>query len=148
MKRILVGLDGTTDDEFTLDWAAHHAHETGGCLTAVHVVPRPVLWTIAAAQVDSATYLDDLRAHFEHNVLDPLRKRRLSIQFLLHIGDPADVLAALATRVRAELIVIGGADHNVMHDIIFGRIERRLERRTEVPLVVVPSTRSDVHVLH
>jgi hypothetical protein len=30
------------------------------------------------------------------------------------------VLAALAQKVRAELLVIGGADHSVAHDVLFG----------------------------
>ena len=148
MKRILVGLDGTSDDGHTLGWAAQHAQETHASLTVVHVVPRSSLWTIAAAQVDSTSYLDDLRTHFEHNVLDAFRGGGLAINFRLEFGDPSDVLAGLAQRVRAELIVIGGADHSVLHDILFGRFERRLERRTEVPLVVVPATRSKLHVVH
>jgi nucleotide-binding universal stress UspA family protein len=147
MKRILVGLDGTVDDTRTLAWAADHAQETHASLTVVHVVPRSSLWTIAAAQVDSTSYLADLREHFEHDVLDPYRCRGLLVNFRLEFGDPSDALAGLAQRVQAELIVIGGADHTVLHDILFGRFERRLERRTEVPLVVVPATRSKLHVL-
>ena len=107
MNRIIVGLEGTDRDRELLEWVADFAYETGVHVIAAHFVPRSVLWMIAGAEIDSANYLDELRAHFDGDVLAPLRARIGNAHLHIQIGEPAHELDALARRSAADLIAIG-----------------------------------------
>jgi len=138
MNRIIVGLDGTDRDHEILDWVGDFAYDTGVHVIAAHFVSRSVLWMIAGAQIDSANYLQQLRDHFDGDLLAPLRARIGSAHVHVQIGDPAHELAALARRTAADLIAIGAPAHTAVHDIVFGSLERRLVHESTVPLLTIP----------
>jgi nucleotide-binding universal stress UspA family protein len=147
MKRIVVGLDGTPKDECVARWVADLADDLGAHIIAVHVVPRPTLWMIAGAQVDSATYVAELREHFEATTLVALRRADPSLVFHLAIGDPAHELARIAWRCDADLVAVGASSHTQMHDVVFGGLERRLVHVTEIPVVAIPRRVRSVHLV-
>src|SRR5690348_4851546 len=120
MKRIVVGLDGTTKDESVVQWVAQLAEEVGAHLIAAHIVPKATVWMIAGAQVDSARYLDELREHLEATTLVPLRRVDPYLAFHIDIGDPAHELAVVARRCDADLIAVGASSHTALHDVVFG----------------------------
>jgi nucleotide-binding universal stress UspA family protein len=138
MHRIIVGLDGTDRDHEILEWVGDFAYDTGVHVIAAHFVARSVLWMIAGAQIDSANYLSELRAHFERDVLPALRARIGATHLHVQIGDPAHELAALARRSAADLIAIGAPAHGAVHDMVFGGVERRLVHEASVPLLTIP----------
>jgi nucleotide-binding universal stress UspA family protein len=138
MRRIVVGLDATERDREVVHWVADFALDTGAQVIAAHFVSRASVWMIAGVQIDSAAYLDGLRAHFEEGVLRRLRTRIGRVQLHVAVGEPAHELAALAGRVDADLIAIGAPEHNAVHDVVFGSFERRLVHCAEVPVVTIP----------
>jgi len=148
MKRIVVGLDATSKDESLVHWVADAAGEMGAHIIAVHVVPRPTLWMIAGAQVDSARYLEELRAHLEATTLVPLRRADPFLAFHLAVGDPAHELSVIADRCDADLIAVGVSSHTAVHDVMFGGMERRLVHVTDVPVVSVPRRARSLRLLH
>jgi hypothetical protein len=54
----------------------------------------------------------------------------------------ADEVANFARRVNADLIVVGGADHSALHDVMFGGFARRLgnARLQHHPRIAMQST--------
>jgi nucleotide-binding universal stress UspA family protein len=138
MKRIIVGLDGTEKDHDVVSWAADFVRDTGAQVVAAHFVPRPSLWIIAGAQIDSGKYLEELRRHFEDHVLGPMKARLGDVRLYVDIGDPAHELALLAQHTDADLIAVGARAHGAVHDVVFGNLERRIVHEARVPVVTVP----------
>ena len=148
MNRIVVGLDGTPKDRPLVSWIADFSDEVGARIIAAHFVPSATVWMVAGAQVDSAAYLEELRDYFERDVVGPLRVRDPLLHVHIHIGDPAHELAALARHSKADLIALGARDHTVLHDVVFGNIERRLMHLSEIPVLTVPYRAPALHVVH
>jgi nucleotide-binding universal stress UspA family protein len=139
MKRIVIGLDGTQKDHGIVAWIGDFATEVGAQVIAAHFVPRASVWMIAGAQIDCDAYFDELREHFDDDVLVPLQARIGAVPVHVQAGDPARELAAIAHRSAADLIAIGAPDHTAVHDVVFGSGERRLLHLADVPVISVPS---------
>jgi nucleotide-binding universal stress UspA family protein len=148
MNRLLVAFDGTPDDHGLADWAADFVDDVGVHIVASHFIPRATVWMIAGAQVNSAEYIDELRQHFERDVLPALRDRDPLLHLHIQIGDPAREIAALARSCSADLIAIAGHNHSALRDAVFGGIEHQLTHLSTVPVVVVPARASYFHSAH
>jgi nucleotide-binding universal stress UspA family protein len=138
--RIVVGVSATPRDTAVGEWLARFAGGLQAQVTVVHVVPRTTLWLVSSVQADSDAYLAKIREHFEAGIVRQLRAHDLSVALRIVRGDPAHELAQIASRVEADLIVIGGPDHTALHDAI-SSIARRLEHSSDVPVVVVPTAK-------
>jgi nucleotide-binding universal stress UspA family protein len=148
VKRIVIGLRGTESDLHVVEWVGDLADEMGVHVVAAHFVPRTTLWVIAGAQLDSAPYLDEIRAHFETGPVARLRRVAPSVHLHVDLGDPAHELAALARTSDAGMIAIGTPDHSALHDAVFGSVAYRLMHLTDVPVVAVPRPVRALTVLH
>jgi nucleotide-binding universal stress UspA family protein len=138
MKRIVIGLEGRARDRQVVAWVADYATDDRASFIAVHAVPRATIWMLAGAQTNSDAYLNELRVSFDFDVLAPLHALDCSVRLEVRVGDPAHELAATAQRWLADAIVIGGGDHGVLHDVVFGNLERRLVRLSDVPVITIP----------
>ena len=146
VTQMMMGLDGSAHDHVIADWVARFtSNHAGDHVIGVHVVPRTILWMIAGAQADSNRYVQAVRSRIQHQVMTPLSSMGVSNELRVAIGDPARQLAVLAYSTGADLIVIGGPDHGTLHDVVLGDTARRLERRADVPVVVVPLSTHHAH---
>jgi nucleotide-binding universal stress UspA family protein len=145
MKRIVVGLDLTPTSDVVVEWVERFAADTGVQVIVVHAAPRTLLWVLSSVQADFTIYLNNVRAQLEHDVIDRLRNKGISAELLVPRGDAAHELAKVAARVDADMIVIGGAHHIALHDVVFGGTARHLERLTRLPVVVVPLKTASAH---
>jgi nucleotide-binding universal stress UspA family protein len=148
MNRIVVGLDGTPKDRPLVNWITDFADEVGARVIPAHFVPSATVWMVAGAQVDCTAYLEELRGYFERDVLRPLQDRDPLLHMHIHIGDPAHELATLALHSDADLIAIGARDHSMLHDVVFGNLERQLMHRSDIPVLTVPCRARTLHVVH
>jgi len=142
---IVVGVDATLHDRPIVEWISNYAAKHHNHVIAAHVVARTTLWLIAGAQADSTRYLETIRDQLERHVIAPLRANGISAELRLALGDPAQQLADIAVRSHAELLVLGGPEHSALHDVVLGGIIRRLEHRSDIPVVVVPRCGSRIH---
>ena len=94
---------------------------------------------VAGAQVNAGAYIEELREHFDNDVLTLLRERDPLLHLHIHVGDPARELASLAQHSAANVIAIGARDHTILHDVVFGNIERRLAHLSSIPILTVPN---------
>ena len=147
MYRIVVGLDGSQKDRPLVHWTAEFADHVGAQVIVAHFVPRATVWMVAGAQLDSAQYIEELRDYFEREIIDPLRARDPLLHMHIQVGDPAHELAALARRSAADLIALGTRDHGILHDVVFGNVERNLRHRSDVPVVTVPYRTPNLHLV-
>jgi nucleotide-binding universal stress UspA family protein len=145
MKRIVAGCETRADAASLVEWIERFAADVPIEVLVVHVEPRVGLLMVSSVQANSDTYLRGLRRAYSRDVIGHLRDRGVSAQLEVVRGDPAHELAAAARRFRADLIVIGGARHNALHDMVLGSLERRLEHRVDIPLVVVPLHTASLH---
>ena len=148
MNRIVVGLDGTPKDHPLVNWVAAFADDVGAHVIAAHFVPSATVWMVAGAQVNAGAYVEELREHFEHDVLAPLRERDPMLHLHINVGDPARELASLAEGSAADVIAIGSRDHTVLHDVVFGNMERHLAHLSEIPILTVPYRATKCHTVH
>jgi nucleotide-binding universal stress UspA family protein len=80
-------------------------------------------------------------------VLEPLRRRGVRAKLEVEVGDTAELLLEAAHETQADLIAIGGPQHSRFHDAIvgkmFGSTASKLAHITDVPMVVMPTLRSE-----
>lgn len=139
VQPLLVGISDGPGDAETLDWSARYAGATGAPITVAHIVPRSVIWGMAAAQANSDTYIAERCEHFERELVRPLRLRGLHVDLRVELGDPAERLARICAEIDAELIVVGTRDHGALRDKLFRHFDKKLRDKTAVPVVVVPT---------
>ncbi len=145
MKRIVLGLDINPRSDALVEWIERFAADTGVHVIVVHAAPRTLLWVLSSLQADFTRYLNTVRTELEHDVIERLRNKGISSELIVTRGDPAHALARTATRTDADMIVIGGADHGALHDVVFGGTARHLQHLTDVPVVVVPLKATSAH---
>jgi nucleotide-binding universal stress UspA family protein len=99
------------------------------------------MWVVAGMQLDCTQYVRDFRSRLIHDVVGPLKVRGIDTTLDVAVGDPARVLAEVARRSGAGLILIGATAHAPMREMLAGNVGHQLERIVHVPLVVVPASR-------
>lgn len=137
-RTIVVGVDGTDASNAAVAWAAAYASSSGIHVLAVHAVPEPWLWGVAALQIDSDPLIATRRSLLLGRWTEPLRDAGVDVSTHLHVGDPTAELLGAAHRVDAELIVIGARRHSALHDLAERGTAHKLPDLSEVPVVVVP----------
>ncbi|GGC99060.1 hypothetical protein GCM10011512_27470 [Tersicoccus solisilvae] len=88
-----------------------------------------------------------LRALLEARVAALRADRGLDPALRLLPGDPADALAAVASAVDAQLIVVGTADRSFragVREFVEGSVATHLAHRQSVPVLVVPTSAARV----
>ena len=138
MKRILLGVDDPVEARELVEWSARLATELHAGVTVVHAVHRSEMWFVAGVQLDCVRYMRAARDRVDTDVVAPLRNLGVPADLRVEPGDPAHRLAEIAHKTGAEMIVIG-AGHSALHDLIAGGVEHRLARLVDIPLVVVPT---------
>lgn len=123
--RLIVGLDGSDASGEALEWAADLAARMQGRVIAVHAIDP-------AAPVDRAA----VETAFVEEWCRPLRQRHVQHVTVLEDGPPEVVLAAVARRVGADLVVIGRRRPG---DPAATGVAQRLARCCPAPVVLTPS---------
>ena len=126
-RRVIVGYDGSAGSRAALEHAAATAGAEG-CVFVVHAFPQPPRWLgepyyqrrLDAALAKAESTMSELRVG-EGGPLD-----RVAWEPEIIAGDPATVLASVASARRAHEIVVGT-----------GRVARSLARLAESPVTVI-----------
>ncbi|HEV2370016.1 MAG TPA: universal stress protein, partial [Acidimicrobiales bacterium] len=106
IKRILVGVDGSSYSRAALEWAASLASATGAEVVAVHAVG--LLEQLEGdAPVPAQSHRDEIRHLFERQWCAPLDAAGVRSRRVLRDGPPVLALRAAADEVDADLVVVG-----------------------------------------
>ncbi|WP_116952882.1 universal stress protein [Jiangella endophytica] len=137
---IVVGVDGSPDSGFALDWATAEARLRGAPLYAVYGLWMPM----AAVPFGGAAVLppsDELRA-YATQVLDAARQRAketapdLDVDTFLVLRPPAQALLDVAK--DAGLVVAGTRGLGAIGSLVLGSVSSRVAAHAGCPAVVVP----------
>lgn len=145
LKRILVGTDFSRPASHAVVRAALLATEHSAKLEIVHVTPRLDRAAVKGLDVDRSvrTGPDPVTEQHLEETRALVRKHGVAATIKLLKGGAAATLASEATRLSADLIVVGCRGERSFKDALIGTTaERLLERWTGDTLVVKNAPRS------
>ena len=139
--KILVPVDGSAYTKHMLAYLVAHDEWLGGAheYTLLHVVqavpPR------AAAVIDREALKDYYAAEGE-KVLKPLRtffgkQRDLKVDFQVKVGHGAEVIAALATKGKYAMIMMGSHGHSSLGNLVMGSVATQVMAHCKTPVLLI-----------
>jgi nucleotide-binding universal stress UspA family protein len=132
-RSLLVPVDLTPVSDRVLARLAHLPLAEDARVTLLHVVPGSIHARDRPAAESDANKA--LAAELRH-----LRKslpRSVTLEAIVRVGAPAKEIAAAASRVKAELIVVGRGGGRALRDAFLGSTAERIVRRAQLPVLVV-----------
>lgn len=144
---ILVAVDGSEASKYAVSEAIRIAKLSGGKLTAVHVLDQSAAFTYAGAC--DPHLLTDTARQVGHRFLDEARAKMQALDVVgdseiietQGIGeDVASCLARCASRLRAELVVMGTHGRRGMRRMVIGSVAERFLRQSTCPVLLIRET--------
>ena len=138
--KILVPVDGSPFTKRMLAYLAAHDEWLGGShsYTMLHVAPA--VPPRAAAVLDKAT-LAGYYAEESEKVFKPIRafftKQKIDAEFVAKVGPAADTIAALATKGKFDLLMLGSHGHGALGNLVLGSVTTRVMANCGVPVLVI-----------
>lgn len=137
---IVVGTDGSAGAEAAFSMAAQLAERDDARLVVVHVQEFLVggRGGVYPAHVDE----DRIKARIR-GAVEELNARGVKTDLEIDeipYGGPAHVIADVAQKAGADLIVVGSKGHNVMSQVVLGSVPTRLLHVAHRPVLVVPAS--------
>jgi nucleotide-binding universal stress UspA family protein len=138
IRRILLATDLSSDSRSALDYTVSLAGEHTSEIVLVHVIePLPR----GAARWFEPSRLLEQYAEDARNKLQHLERQALALnprcRSELHFGVASQVIADLAKKLEADLIVVSAQRRMGMFDMVLGDLAGRLVRRTACPVLAV-----------
>jgi nucleotide-binding universal stress UspA family protein len=142
LKKILVGLDGSTGSARALDWAIELAKPLDAEILAVHVAEllTPSALGLGLAPIDLPdNWMDELRKQFENEWTAPLKLAGVKYRTIFEAGPPAPTLIAIARDQHPDLIVTGSRGLGGFGELLLGSVSHELVLHAQLPVVVIPA---------
>lgn len=162
MKTILVGYDGSEASDRALGRAAEIAEAFGAQLIVASVasfadvtVPAPAYDPVAPMMMqpsgpiavpvpvrpeDGAEQQPDpeqvARRHLEE-ARRALAQRKVDVDYVSEVGDPAERLLEVSERRSADLIVVGSGEHGFLERLLGRGVEATVARRADRDVLLV-----------
>ena len=137
-KTVVLGLDGSPDSARAVPYATELAGQDGR-IVAVHV--RELLLGRAGGQPMAANE-DEIEADVRQTV-DEIKATGVSATLKIvstASHGPAHELAEIASRERADVIVVGTRGHRQIAGLLLGSVTQRLLHVAPCPVLAVPPT--------
>jgi universal stress protein F len=136
--KILVGVDGSPREPKVLDAAIALAKDRGGKIYLARAMMVPVsiptaVWTLQGE--DFAQFLVE-HGNQELSVTAEKVPSELRADMITRLGQPADVLIALAEELDADLVVIGSHGYGGI-DRVLGTTAAKVVNRAKCSVLVV-----------
>ncbi|HEX7798100.1 MAG TPA: universal stress protein [Vicinamibacterales bacterium] len=143
-QSILSAVDFSPQSSAALQMAAELARQSGGHLKALYVEDASVSLGAAAAGYDKTLLRKSNLNQLERLVDRIARSTSLppdawSVESL--VGEPATAIVNFATRMSADLIVMGTNGRRGPAKLFFGSVAQAVLRRTSTPVLVVARSR-------
>jgi len=136
-KTIVLALDGSESSDRALGHATMLAKEQGSSVRVVHVIE------IFAGRGGGVAHLDEdeIKTKIEQQTAG-LVDAGIAAELEFHsamAGGPAHVIAGVAERSNADLIITGTRGHTAVAGVLLGSVAHRLLHLAHCPLLVIPS---------
>ena len=135
-KRILVPLEHSSYDDAILDHVRSLARLCGSALLLVHVADGFMARNQKNLNLRESEEMREDRAYLTRT-RESLEADGFKVEALLAAGDPAQEIAAAASREHCDLIAMATHGHRGLGDIIHGTTANALRHLTEIPILMV-----------
>ncbi len=144
IKRIVVGVYGSTQAAAALKWAVRIAKGMGSQITAVYAIHLPVYLAPEYGvpfQFDQ-DWRDEMRTEFEDKWCKPLRASGVFYRTVMEDGRPASVIMAVADRENADIVIVGKRGRGAAAELLLGSVSHELVLNSKRPVLISPDTSS------
>jgi nucleotide-binding universal stress UspA family protein len=136
-NKIVLALDGSPESLAAIPYARELVQREGGSIEAIHV--RELLMGRAGDQTLNAN--EDEMAASVRRAVDELAQAGVSVTLDVAsaaAGGPAQVIADLARRSQADVIVVGTRGRGQVAGLLLGSVTQRLLHLAHCPVLAVP----------
>jgi nucleotide-binding universal stress UspA family protein len=141
LRRLVIGVDGSTAADAAVAWAAGVATLTGARCDVVAVAEDDPVFPLGPAAAVTAAGEEDaperLRAVTEQ-ASGALRDVGVACDVTVRRGPAADTLIGVARDCGADLLVVGSSGHGSAGNPLLGSVSRQAAHDAGLPVVVVP----------
>jgi nucleotide-binding universal stress UspA family protein len=140
--RIVVGVDGSEHSEAAIKWAVRMAKGMGSEVVAVFAVAPPVYFDggfmapVVPPQLDEE-WRAGMKSEFERRWCKGLREAGVGYRTIMEDGRPASVIAQVADRVNADVIVVGRRGRGGVAELVLGSVSHELVLHSKRPILVI-----------
>ena len=145
-KTIVVGVDGSDQATSALDWAIGYARPLDAEIVAVFAIPPPTnIGWYGYETVPPSLDLEwraQMRSEMEQMWCRALRESGLPHRMAMEDGRPARVIATVADREDADLVVVGRRGRGGVAELLLGSVSHELTHHCDRPVMVVSRSKS------
>ena len=139
IRRIAIGVDGSESSAAAIKWAIRLATATSAQVIAVYAVDIPVYFP---EPEELPFVLDDewragMKSEFEDKWCKPLKVAGVRYRTVMEDGRAATVIAAVAEREKADIIVVGRRGRGGVAELLLGSTSHELVLHSREPVLVV-----------
>ena len=137
--RIAVGVDGSESSAAALKWAIRLAKGMGSQVIAIYALDIPVY---LLEPYDIPIQFDDdwraaMKSDFENKWCKPLKIAGVKYRTVMEEGRAATVIAEVAERENADVIVVGRRGRGGVAELLLGSASHELVLHSRRPVMVV-----------
>jgi nucleotide-binding universal stress UspA family protein len=142
LKTILVPTDFSKSSLNALRYAAAFSRQTGATLILAHVVPLklfPIDYFITPAPDEDENLLRQAKARekLEEWAAEIARETGVATRPVVAVGSAVEEICAMATREKADLVIIATHGASSMRAALIGSVAERVIRHATRPVLVV-----------
>jgi len=139
IRRIAIGVDGSESSAAAIKWAIRLAKATGSQAIAVYAIDIPVYFP---EPEELPFVLDDnwragMKSEFEDKWCKPLKVAGIRYRAVMEDGRAASVIADVAERENADIIVVGRRGRGGVAELLLGSTSHELVLHSKQPVLVV-----------
>jgi len=147
---LVCGVSAEDSSEAAIEYAAELAARLEASLTLLHartlsVTRLPDTATTAGEYIDAMAKIEETAAQELLHDRVPLAQAAPHVDPAFAVGGPVRRLQEAAYREHAGLLVVGSRRHGALRSFVAGSVSGRLAAHSQVPVVIVPSTRPREH---
>ncbi|AEH61198.1 UspA domain protein [Methanosalsum zhilinae DSM 4017] len=130
-KKIVIATDGSDNSKYAVETGIKIAGSMGASVDAVHVIH-------AAWETEVDSELRDEAEKIVGYVEEKGNKENVSVEGVILIGNPAEMLIDYAQKKDADLIVMGTKGMSGIKRFMLGSVAENVVRHSKKPVMVVP----------
>ncbi|HSY50301.1 MAG TPA: universal stress protein [Thermoanaerobaculia bacterium] len=139
IRRIAIGVDGSESSTAAIKWAIRLAKGMGSQVIAVFALDIPFY---LLEPYDIPIQFDEdwrtaMRSDFENKWCKPLKVAGVRYRAVMEDGRAATVIAEVAEREKADLIVVGRRGRGGVSELLLGSASHELVLHSKLPVLVV-----------